>query len=110
MEIEVSAAARRDLTLIYNHLMDSFEGFGCDPDTAERDAGARLDAVFDAIQSLSKVPYQGTLHDDILPGLRHVTKGAAILWFIPQGDVLRVLAIFYRGQDHLRHMRSRLDG
>jgi toxin ParE1/3/4 len=58
------------------------------------------------------VPFQGTLREDLLAGLREVTKQNAIIYFISdaQSETVRVLAVFFGGQDHRRHMLLRLLG
>jgi plasmid stabilization system protein ParE len=52
------------------------------------------------------------MHDDILPGLRHVTLGRAVIWFdvIEDKSNVRILAVFFGGQDHIRRMLARLLG
>ena len=52
----------------------------------------------------------GERHDDILPGLRHLTIGRAIYWFDVDeaGRTVRVLTVFFGRQDHVRHMMTRL--
>ena len=44
------------------------------------------------------------------PGLRHLAIGRAIYWFdVDDGrETVRVLAVFFGGQDHVRHMLARL--
>ena len=46
----------------------------------------------------------------LLPGLRHVTIERAIYWFdVPEAErTVRVLAVFFGGQDDVRHMLERL--
>ena len=48
----------------------------------------------------------------MLPGLRHLTIGQAIVWFDIDEDVklVRVLAVFFGGQDHIRRVLTRLLG
>lgn len=57
-------------------------------------------------------PHRGERHDDILPGLRHLAIDRAIYWFdVDEGrEAVRVLAVFFGGQDHVRHMLVRLLG
>ena len=45
-----------------------------------------------------------------MPGLRHLTIDRAIYWFdVNEAEQrVRVLAIFFGGQDHVRHMLTRL--
>ena len=62
------------------------------------------------MQALGRAPFQGTLWPDLLLDLRWVTKNRAILYF--QVDepaaVVRVLAVFFGGQDHRMRMLLRL--
>ena len=55
-------------------------------------------------------PFQGTLRDDLMPGLRQVTKNRAIFYFLVDeaAGQVRVLATFFGGQDHLRRMLARI--
>ena len=54
------------------------------------------------MQALGQAPLQGTLWPDLLPDLRWVIKNRAIFYFRvdERAAVLRVLAIFFGGQDH----------
>ena len=47
---------------------------------------------------------------EILPGLRRLTKNQAVFYFnVDEGEkTVRILAVFFGGQDHLRHMLTRL--
>ena len=47
-----------------------------------------------------------------LPGLRHLTIGPAVYWFDVDGDrrTVRLLAMFFGGQDYIRHTMVRLLG
>ena len=49
-------------------------------------------------------------HGDILPGLRHLTINRANFWFDvdEENESVRILAVFFGGQDHVRHMLTRL--
>jgi plasmid stabilization system protein ParE len=77
---------------------------------AKARAGKRLAEIEDAMEALTKVPHQGTLQPKLLPGLRCVTKERAVFYFIVDEDqrVVRVLAVFFGGQDHQRRMLRRL--
>jgi plasmid stabilization system protein ParE len=102
-EVVFAADARRDFTLIFEFLVDSYIGFGDDTETA---------IIREDFIRLGQLPYRGTLHDEMLPGLRHLTIGQAIAWFDIDEDVklVRVLAVFFGGQDHIRRMLTRLLG
>lgn len=107
-----SAAARHDLELIFDHLFASYREFGDMPDEAYRRAANRIHAIEDAMGRLGRAPFQGTQREDLLPGLRQVTKDAAIFYFTvdEHDERVTVLAIFFGGQDHRLHMLKRLLG
>lgn len=109
-EVERSEASDRDLEAIFDFLFEAALGFGEDEATAFERAAARVLGIEDAMESLGAVPHQGTLHPEFSDGLRSVTKDRCIFYF----DVdetrrrVRVLAIFFGGQDHRRRMMLRL--
>jgi len=109
-EITYSADAERDFELIFDFLVESYIGFGEEIDHAISHAQNRLFSIQNDIEKLGNAPYCGTLHDNILPNLRHVTLGQAIIWFdvIEDRKNVRILAVFFGGQDHFRHMLTRL--
>ena len=57
-------------------------------------------------ERLAVSPMRGSVHDDLLPGLRHLALGQAIYWFQICAEVAQigVLALFYGGQDQQRRM------
>ena len=63
-------------------------------------------------ERLAVSPMRGSVHDDLLPGLRHLAFGQAIYWFqiCAEAAQIRVLAVFYGGQDQQRHMLVKLLG
>ncbi|NIY75772.1 type II toxin-antitoxin system RelE/ParE family toxin [Thalassospira sp. HF15] len=109
-EVIYSADAERDFELIFDFLFKSYVEFGEASDSAALHAQQRLLDIHDDIEKLGNAPYCGTLHDAIASGLRHVTLGRAIVWFDINEDerTVRILAIFFGGQDHVRHMLARL--
>jgi plasmid stabilization system protein ParE len=111
-EVVFAAGARHDFTLIFEFLVDSYFGFGDDAETAIMRAETRVQSIRADITQLGQLPYRGTLHDEMLPGLRHLTIGQAIVWFDIDEDVklVRVLAVFFGGKDHIRRMLTRLLG
>ncbi|MYE02784.1 MAG: type II toxin-antitoxin system RelE/ParE family toxin [Alphaproteobacteria bacterium] len=108
--LEFSAAAERDLELIFDHLFESYAGFGERPDDAVEHATARILEIRSAAGRILTAPRRGERHDDILPGLRHLALGRAIYWFeVDEGrETVRVLGVFFGGQDHIRRMLARL--
>lgn len=108
--VERSAAAERDLDALFDFLLESYMHFGDTLEDAIDRAGARVGSVKSELRALASAPHQGTLHPDMLPGLRSVTKDRAIYYFTVDDDahIVRVLAIFFGGQDHQRDMLKRL--
>jgi toxin ParE1/3/4 len=105
-----SRAAARDLGLILDHLFESYCALGDNPSEAFERASKRVESIEDDMDALGRAPCQGTLREDLLPGLRQVTKDRAIYCFVldEETETLRVLAVFFGGQDHQRHMLKRL--
>jgi len=108
--LEFSAQAERDFGLIFDHLLQSYLDFGESPESALNRAGARVLEIRVAAERILSAPHRGERHNDILPGLRHLAIDRAIYWFdIDEADeTVRVLAVFVGGQDHVRHMLTRL--
>lgn len=108
--VTLSTEAEHDFELIFEFLVESYVSFG---ETIEQALGHALERIQDMradTERIAKAPYRGTLHDDLLPGLRHVTLGRAIVWFevVEASKEIRVLALFFGGQDHRRRMMARL--
>jgi plasmid stabilization system protein ParE len=111
-EIVRSRQCDRDLSLIFDHLFRTYVALG-EPDTdAFGRAVERIRAIEGDMFALARAPHQGTLRSDVLPGLRQVTKHQAIFYFenVEEQLLVRVLAVFFGGQDHQRHMLKRLSG
>ncbi len=110
--LEFSDEAERDFGLIFDHLFDSYLGFGEALEDALDHAEARILEIRAAADRIAAVPHRGERHDNILTGLRHLTIGRAVYWFDVDSDrrTVRILAIFFGGQDHIRHMMARLLG
>lgn len=108
--IEFAKDAEHDLELIFDHLVESYVGFGDGVPEALSRALQRVEEVRRNAERLGIAPHRGTLRKDMLPGLRHVTIGRAIYWFdvLEAERTVRVLAVFFGGQDHVRHMLERL--
>ena len=108
--LEFSAEAERDFELIFDHLFDSYRKLGEALEDALDHAAARVMGVRAGADRLLTAPYRGKSHDDILPGLRHLTIDRAIYWFeVDEARrTIRVLAVFFGGQEHVRRMLRRL--
>ncbi|MDU9005486.1 type II toxin-antitoxin system RelE/ParE family toxin [Sedimentitalea todarodis] len=99
-----------DLELIFDHLLDAYQDLGDTLDVALDRAATRLFGIEDDLESLGEVPFQGTLEPRIMEGLRHVTKSRAVFYFTidETNETLRVLGVFFGGQDHIRHILARI--
>ena len=108
--IEFSAEAARDFALIFDHLFESYRSFGESVEAALDHCEDRIRDIRQEADRLSEVPYRGERHDDLRPGLQHLPIDRAIYWFeVDDAEQrVRVLAIFFGGQDHVRHMLTRL--
>jgi toxin ParE1/3/4 len=108
--VERTAQADRDLDVLFDFLLASYMHFGDGVDDAFERVGARIERVKSDLRSLGKGPHQGTLHPSLMPNLRSVTKDRATFYFAVDDDaqIVRVLAVFFGGQDHQRDMLKRL--
>ena len=108
--LEFSVEAERDFGLIFDHLLQSYLGFGESLESAFSHAEVRTLEVRAAAERILTAPHRGERHDDLLPGLRHLANGRAIYWFDVDDErqTVRVLAVFFGGQDHVRHMLVRV--
>lgn len=108
--LEFSVDAERDFELIFDHLFESYRAFGEDAVAALDHAEFRIRALRVEADRLLMVPHRGERHDELMPGLRHLTLGMAIYRFLVDEprQRLRVLAVFFGQQDHVRHMIERL--
>ncbi len=110
LRLDFAADAERDFALIFDHLLDSYLGFGEGLQPAFEHAEARVIEIRAAADRILAAPYRGESRDDVLPGLRRLTIDRATYWF----DIdetrrsVRVLAVFFGGQDQVRHMLTRL--
>jgi plasmid stabilization system protein ParE len=109
-KVERSEDADRDLEIVFDFLFQAALDLGEDAETAFARASARVPATEDAMEALGQAPHQGTLRPDLAAGLRNVTKGRAVIYFDvdDEAQLVRILAVFYGGQDHLRRMLMRL--
>ncbi|WP_305969011.1 MULTISPECIES: type II toxin-antitoxin system RelE/ParE family toxin [unclassified Mameliella] len=101
-----------DLDLIFDFLVAAAEAFGDDTATAFARAEERLNQIEADMAGLGRVPHQGTLRPHLGDGIRNVTKGRAVYYFDVDDDrrILRVLAVFFGGQDHDARILLRLLG
>ena len=108
--IERSEAASADLEQIFDFLATRELDFGEDPETAFEHASSRIAKIEQAMERFSDAPFQGTLRPELGDGVRNVTKHRAIIYFevLEEHKLVRILAVFFAGQDHQRRMLVRM--
>lgn len=109
-KVELSEESEIDLKQIFDHLVEAYTQLGETLEDAFHQASERVRCIRSDIFGLGKAPYQGTLSKEIGDGLRHVTKNRAIIYFdvYETTRTVQVIAVFFGGQDHRRHMLKRL--
>ena len=70
--LEFSVEAERDFGLIFDHLLQSYLGFGESLQSAFERAEVRTLEIRAAAERILTAPHRGERHDDLLPGLRHL--------------------------------------
>lgn len=100
----------RDLASIFQFLVTSYRALGESLADAAEHAEHRVRRIEHEMMRLGTTPHQGTLLPELLPDLRCVTKDRAIFYFKVHVELrqLQVLAVFFGGQDHGRHILKRL--
>ncbi len=111
-QVEFSPTALNDLSIIYDHLADSYLSFGETVETATVRAEARVGEIRAAAGRIATAPDRGEAHADFTPHMRHLTLGQAVYWFDIDTANHRIViaAVFYGSQDHKRQMARRMLG
>jgi plasmid stabilization system protein ParE len=91
-------------------LVQAYQDFGDDLETAMARAAARIDDALAYMRTFATLPPRGTEHPTIRPGLRTVTNKKFILYFEidEASSEVRILAVFFGGADHGRQIVDRL--
>lgn len=105
-----AAEVTRDLDLIEDYLVQTYQGFGDDVERATIKAVDRVNEAQAYMRTFTMHPHRGTEHPDTRTGLRTVTSNRFIYYFeIDEASLeVRVLAIFFGGIDHQRQILDRL--
>ena len=99
LEVEYRESARDDLANIFRHIVE----VGGNPGTALK----FVLRIEDRCQSIGNAPRGGRSRDDILPGLRTVPfEHSAVIAYIIEDDLVRIVNIFYGGRDYETLMRD----
>ncbi|MES1158261.1 MAG: type II toxin-antitoxin system RelE/ParE family toxin [Terricaulis silvestris] len=109
-KIERLRQATNDLDAIFDFLVESYLNFGDSLESAVSRSAQRVERIKADLRSLATLPHRGIRHDDLVLGLRSVTIDRAIFYFTVDDEarVVRVLAVFFGGQEHQRAMLKRL--
>lgn len=109
-EVVFAEDAELDFKAILRFLIESHVDFGETEKSAFAASVRRTESIRKDVMSLARAPYRGTLHEDLLPGLRHVTLDRAIVYFQldEAGNTVLVLAVFFGGQNHHERILARL--
>jgi plasmid stabilization system protein ParE len=105
-----AADVTRDLDLIEEHLVKTYQEFGEDFESAVERAAARVDDALSYMRGFATHPHRGTEHAKIRLGIRTVTNKNFIFYFEvdDQSSEVRILAIFFGGVDHRQQIVDRL--
>jgi plasmid stabilization system protein ParE len=109
-KLRPAAEVQRDLDLIEDYLVETYQGFGEDLDGAISRALTRVRDALDYMDGFADHPHRGTEHSQIRAGLRSVTQKRFIYYFEideARSEVV-IFAIFFGGSDHRRQISQRL--
>lgn len=74
---------------------------------SENIANGFLDRIKARCESIGNAPRGGRSRDKILPGLRAVPfEHSAVIAYVIEGDIIRIINIFYGGRDYEALMRD----
>ena len=109
-KVRRAADVTRDLDLIEEHLVKSYQEFGEDFESAVERAAVWIDDALSYMRSFVTHPHRGTEHAKIRPGIRTVTDKIFIFYFEVDDlmSEVRILAIFFGGIDHRQQIMDRL--
>lgn len=108
--VEFARASEHDLSLIFDHLFETYKDLGETENEAFDHAVERITGIRDSALGLGKNPYCGTLREEFGTSVRNITINKAIIWFQldEAQETVQILAFFFGGQDHMRQMLRRL--
>ncbi|MER8484351.1 type II toxin-antitoxin system RelE/ParE family toxin [Mesorhizobium sp. M1322] len=98
LEVEYRESASDDLAAIFRHIVE-----------ASGSADIALKFVLrieDHCQNIGNAPRGGRPRHDIVPGLRTVPFEHSAIAYVVDGDLVRIVNIFYGGRDYETLMRD----
>lgn len=107
---EFIPSALRDLDLIGRFIELNALARGESEESALTMSQLRIEKILTSAEALTRAPYQGTRLPGLGPSIRRTTKDRAIFYFdlIEDRHIIRILAIFFGGQDHDSRILARL--
>jgi toxin ParE1/3/4 len=97
--VVLSENAISDLEAIGTYILESSR--------SENIANGFVDRIKVRCESIGNAPRGGRSRDEILPGLRAVPfEHSAVIAYVIEGDVIRIVNIFYGGRDYETLMRD----
>lgn len=109
-QIELSDVIASDLSSIEDFIFYSATSLGESKARASEMADRRIRTILIDLGTLTRAPYQGTRCPELGQNTRRVTKDRAVFYFdlIEDRQIIRLLAIFFGGQDHDARILTRL--
>lgn len=109
-QIELSDDIASDLSSIEDFIFHSATSIGEPKARASEMADRRIRTILIDLGALIRAPYQGTRCPELGQNTRRVTKDRAVFYFdlIEDRQIIRLLAIFWGGQDHDARILARL--
>jgi plasmid stabilization system protein ParE len=100
----------RDFSRIRQHLIRSYQEFGDTKAIATERANARIRAAFDYMLTFATHPHRGTVHPELRDSVRHVTAQQFVYYFEIDDHraEVRILTVFFGGEDHSEQIAERL--
>jgi plasmid stabilization system protein ParE len=109
-KVRRAADVIRDLDLIEEQLVQTYQEFGEDFEIAVERAAARIYDALAYMRTFVTHPHRGTEHAKIRPGIRTVTNKNFIFYFEVNdlSSEVSILAIFFGGVNHRQQIIDRL--
>ncbi len=109
-KVRRAAAITRDIELIESYLVQVYQDFGDDLESATERAATRINEALAYMRTFESRPYRGTEHPEIQSDIRTVTSNRFVFYFEidePLSEV-RILAVFFGGANHSQQILDRL--
>jgi toxin ParE1/3/4 len=108
--VQRAANVAADISRIRKHLIRSYQEFGDTRTVATERANSRIREAFDYMQTFATHPHRGTVHPELRDSVRHVTDRQFVYYFEVEDQLaeVRIISVFFGGEDHLEHIAKHL--